>query len=69
MNWLRRQRPFHLYLALIIAFVLVRFLFIAITTAGEYRLVAVRPIAAANRISCVACGGWRDRAIAVVEAA
>ncbi len=38
MNWLRRQRPFHLYLALIIAFVLVRFLFIAITTAGEYRL-------------------------------
>lgn len=38
MNWLRRQHPFNLYLALIVAFVLVRFLFFAITTAGEYRL-------------------------------
>ena len=38
MNWLRRQHPFNLYLALVVAFVLVRFLFILITTAGEYRL-------------------------------
>ena len=38
MNWLRRQHPFNLYLALLVVFVLVRFLFVAITTAGEYRL-------------------------------
>ncbi len=38
MNWLSRQRPAHLYAAVIVIFLVSRVFFFAVTTAGEYRL-------------------------------